>query len=173
MRLAFLYACLALLLFGRGNEHAAQHDEVMSGFTDSAEHFVTTGKDTLQEAVDRYSRELELHYDGYEYKEHRQLIRADFNQDGRTQGLVLITIEGVGGGSVVIHQLVLFSYQNGSYQASDSAIVAGAHKLSLINNNEIVVSTLNYGPEDARCCPSVQSQQHFRVESGRLAKGRD
>lgn len=169
MRLAFVYLLLALPLFGCGNEHGTQHNEVVSSVTDSTAHSATIGKDALQEAVDRYSRALERHYDGYEYKEQRQLIRADFNQDGRAQGLALITIEGVGGGTIVIHQLVLFSYQNGSYQAGDSTTIPGAHKLSLINNNEIVVSTLNYGPDDARCCPTVQSQQHFRVESGRLA----
>jgi hypothetical protein len=111
---------------------------------------------------------------GDEYPEGRKILRADLNGDGQDDALVIYTIEGQGGGNGSFSSLGIFYSNNGAFDFKGSTVVSGAvTDLQVRADKTIRVSSLEVGPEDARCCPTLESTQNFRWDGNRLEELRE
>lgn len=106
---------------------------------------------------------------GDEYAQGRQILRADLNGDGQDDALVIYTIEGQGGGNGSFSTLGIFYSNNGDFDFKDSTVVSGAvTALRMLDGNTIGVGSLEVGPDDARCCPTLESEQKYRWDGNHL-----
>ncbi|WP_213938459.1 hypothetical protein [Pseudomonas sp. dw_612] len=106
---------------------------------------------------------------GDEYPEGRKVLRADLNGDGQVDALVIYTIEGQGGGNGSFSTLGIFYSNNGAFDFKGSTVVSGAvTALQVLDNKIISVSSLEVGPEDANCCPTLESEQKYQWDGNRL-----
>ncbi|WP_178129036.1 hypothetical protein [Pseudomonas sp. ANT_J12] len=111
---------------------------------------------------------------GDEYQEGRKILRADLNGDGQDDALVIYTIEGQGGGNGSFSSLGIFYSNNGAFDFKGSTVVNGAvTDLQVLDDKTISVSSLEVGPEDARCCPTLESKQTYRWDGNRLEELRE
>jgi hypothetical protein len=120
---------------------------------------------------------------GDEYREARKMIAGDLTHDGQPETVVLYTIEGQRGSNLYVQYLVVFVRHKGKLSALTHAEVGGksvrAVELRSVEENSIFLDTMNYGPKDAECCPSVKgttqyvlSGKSLREQKPRTAKGR-
>ncbi|RLU07417.1 hypothetical protein CS078_10390 [Pseudomonas prosekii] len=111
---------------------------------------------------------------GEEYAQGRQILRADLNGDGQDDALVIYTIEGQGGGNGSFSTLGIFYSNNGAFDFKDSTVVSGAvTALRMLDGNTIGVGSLEVGPDDARCCPTLESEQKYRWDGNHLEELRE
>ena len=113
---------------------------------------------------------------GEEYREARKVVTADLTHDGQPESVVLYTIEGQGGSNLHIQYLAVFVRRNGKLSPLTHMDVGGKStrgvELISIENNSILLDTLNYGPKDASCCPSVKGKTSYVLSGGRLREQR-
>ena len=147
----FIFSLLALLPFSR-MAFASQVDD--TSFIDS---FITR----------QAKRER-----GEEYREARKVVTGDLTHDGHPETVVLYTIEGQGGSNLHIQYLAVFVRRNGKLLPLTHMDVGGKStrgvELTSVENNSILLDTLNYGPKDASCCPSVKGTTRYVLSGGRL-----
>jgi hypothetical protein len=109
---------------------------------------------------------------GEEYREARKIVTGDLTHDGAPETVVLYTIEGQGGSNLHIQYLAVFVRRNGKLSPLTHMDVGGKStrgvELTSIENNSILLDTLNYGPRDASCCPSVKGTTRYLLSGGRL-----
>ena len=113
---------------------------------------------------------------GEEYREARKVVTGDLTRDGQPETVVLYTIEGQGGSNLHIQYLAVFVRRKGKLSFLTRADVGGksarAVELTSVENNSILLDTLNYGPRDASCCPSVKGTTSYVLSAGRLREQR-
>gem|GEM_PF-727318 len=115
---------------------------------------------------------------GEEYREARKVVAGDLTHDGDPETVVLYTIEGQRGSNLYVQYLAIFVRRKGKLSALTHADVGGKSmrgvELKAVENNSIVLDTLNYGPKDASCCPSVKGTTSYVLSAGTLReiKGR-
>jgi len=113
---------------------------------------------------------------GEEYREARKVVTGDLTHDGQPETVVLYTIEGQGGSNLHIQYLAVFVRRNGKLLPLTHMDVGGkstrAVELLSVENNSILLDTLNYGPKDASCCPSVKGKTSYVLSGGRLREQR-
>ncbi len=86
---------------------------------------------------------------------HRILATGDYDGDGQIEYLVSISLEG--GGTASFPQLYLVAFRDGHpipslpYELPDRSGILGA----AIERGVITLTTLEPGPHDPSCCPSV------------------
>jgi hypothetical protein len=100
---------------------------------------------------------------GYEYDENRQVIYVDLNGDNQPDAVVLFTIEGQGGGNGSFQSLAGF-YRSGvgwEYQGS-TTVMGAATDIKPAGPQLVDVNSLTSGPDDPRCCPSVEAVDRYR-----------
>jgi hypothetical protein len=100
------------------------------------------------------------------------VVTGDLTHDGQPETVVLYTIEGQGGSNLHIQYLAVFTRRNGKLSPLAHADVGGKStrgiELRSVDNNSILLDTLNYGPRDASCCPSVKGTTRYVLSGGRL-----
>jgi len=113
---------------------------------------------------------------GEEYPEARKVVSGDLTRDGQPETVVLYTIEGQGGSNLYIQHLAVFVRRNGKLTPLTHIDVGGKStrgvELTSVENNSILLDTLNYGPKDASCCPSVKGTTSYVLLGGRLREQR-
>jgi hypothetical protein len=100
---------------------------------------------------------------GTEYTENRQVIYVDLNGDDQPDAVVLFTIEGQGGGNGSYQSLAGF-YRSGAgwaYQGH-SAVFGAATDIKPAGPQLVAVTSLTSGPDDPRCCPSVEAVDRYQ-----------
>ena len=99
---------------------------------------------------------------GDEFTESRQVIYVDLNGDAQPDAVALFTIEGQGGGNGSYQSLAGF-YRSGAgwaYQGH-SGVYGAATDIKPAGPQRVAVTTLTSGPDDPRCCPSVESVEGY------------
>ena len=110
---------------------------------------------------------------GEEYRAARQVTTGDLTHDGKPETVVLYTIESQRGTNLSIQYLAVFSRRNGKLSALARIEVGGKSvrlvELTPVEANSILLNTLNYGPKDPQCCPSIKGATKY-VLSGRTLR---
>ena len=99
---------------------------------------------------------------GDEYTENRQVVYVDLNGDDQPDAVVLFTIEGQGGGNASYQSLAGF-YRSGAgwaYQGH-TTIFGAATDVKPVGPQLVAVTSLTSGPDDPRCCPSVEAVERY------------
>ena len=134
---------------------------------------VSARQDQDTAAIDAYIAAQARRERGEEYKEVRKVVSGDLTHDGVPETVVLYTIEGQRGSNLSIQYLAVFVRQEGKLTALTHADVGGRGKsarsveLKSVEDNSILLDTLNYGPKDAACCPSVKGKTRY-ILSGKV-----
>ncbi len=109
---------------------------------------------------------------GEEYREARKIVAGDLTHDGEPETVVLYTIEGQRGSNLYIQYLAVFVRRRGKLasltQADAGGKFARAVELTAVDNNSILLDTLNYGPKDAACCPSIKGTTRYVLSGATL-----
>jgi hypothetical protein len=106
----------------------------------------------------------------------RKTVTGDLNHDGTDDTAVLYTIEGQGGSNNYIQYLAVFL-------ATKKGLVHAAHRevggknyrgveLVSIDNGFIILDTVDYGPKDPSCCPTIKGTTRYLLEAGKLKEKR-
>jgi hypothetical protein len=123
-------------------------------------------------AVDNFIARQAKRERGEEYREARKVVVGDLTHDGEPETVVLYTIEGQDGSNLYLQYLAVFVRRKGKLSPLTHEIIGGksarAVELSSIENNAILLDTLNYGPKDASCCPSVKGTTRYVLSAGKL-----
>jgi hypothetical protein len=110
---------------------------------------------------------------GEEYKEARKVVVGDLTHDGVPETVVLYTIEGQHGSNLHIQYLAVFVKRGGKLSALTHVDAGGKPsrgvELKSIEDNSILLDTLDYGPKDAACCPSVKGTTRY-ILSGKVLR---
>jgi hypothetical protein len=113
---------------------------------------------------------------GEEYPDARKVVIGDLTHDGQPETVVLYTIEGQGGSNLHIQYLAVFVRRNGKLSAFTHMDVGGKStrgvEMISVENNSILLDTLNYGPKDASCCPSIKGTTRYVLSGARLREQR-
>jgi hypothetical protein len=109
---------------------------------------------------------------GEEYREARKVVSGDLTHDGQPETVVLYTIEGQRGSNLYLQYLAVFVLRKGKLAPLTHDGVGGksarAVELTAIENNSILLDTLNYGPKDGACCPSIKGTTRYVLSGARL-----
>ena len=136
---------------------------------------VSAHQDQDTAVIDAYIAAQAHRERGEEYKEARKVIAGDLTRDGLPETVVLYTIEGQKGTNLSIQYLAVFVRHEGKLTALTHADVGGRGKsargveLKSVEDNSILLDTLNYGPKDAACCPSVKGTTRY-ILSGKVLR---
>ncbi len=116
----------------------------------------------LEAAIDREIASEIAQDGGEEYKDARQIILTDLNGDGTNDAVVLYTLEGQGGGNGYFQSLATFyATPQGWIHRAKLVVGSGVQSVEVIAPQTLAVKMLSVGPDDANCCPSVESTQKF------------
>jgi hypothetical protein len=109
---------------------------------------------------------------GEEYKGARKIAAGDLNHDGVIGMGVLYTIEGQLGGNNYVQYLAVFVRGKSEFTAVANVAVGGKSyrsvELTSVSDNKIHFDTLDYAPNDARCCPSKKGATDYELADGFL-----
>lgn len=134
---------------------------------------VSARQDQDTAVIDAYIAAQARRERGEEYKEARKVVVGDLTHDDVPETVVLYTIEGQHGTNLSVQYLAVFERHDGKLTALTHADVGGRGKsargveLNSVGDNAILLDTLNYGPKDAACCPSVKGKTRY-ILSGKL-----
>jgi hypothetical protein len=116
----------------------------------------------LEAAVDREIANEISKDGGDEFKDNRQIFLTDLNGDGTNDAVVLYTIEGQGGGNGYFQSLATFYASSGGWVHRAKVVVGqGVQSVEVIGPQTLRLTVLTVGPDDANCCPTVESIQKF------------
>lgn len=117
---------------------------------------------TLEAAIDR-SIASEIAKDGGdEFKDARKILLTDLNGDGSNDAVVLYTIEGQGGGNGYGQTLATFYASSGGWESRGNfAVGKGVQSVEVTGPQTLSLKVLTVGPEDADCCPTIESTQQL------------
>ena len=97
---------------------------------------------------------------------------GDLNHDGMADTAVLYTIEGQNGSNNYIQFLAVFLRTKSGLVFAANATVGGKNNrgadLVSINNGEVVLDTMGYGPKDPSCCPTLQGSTRYALVARKL-----
>ena len=136
---------------------------------------VAARQDQDTAVIDAYIAAQARRERGEEYKEARKVVVGDLTHDGVPETVVLYTIEGQHGTNLSVQYLAVFERHDGKLTALTHADVGGRAKsargveLKSVEDNAILLDTLDYGPKDAACCPSVKGKTRY-ILSGKLLR---
>jgi hypothetical protein len=108
-----------------------------------------------------------------EYEEARKIIYADLNKDEKKDAVVLYTLESFNGNNNYIQYLAIFVKNRSGIIISTKREIIGGHNnrgvyLDSVTNGKINLSTLNYLPTDASCCPSKKGRSQITFSKNKL-----
>jgi hypothetical protein len=123
-------------------------------------------------AIDSFIARQAKREQGEEYPEARKVITGDLTHDGVPETVVLYTIEGQIGSNLHIQYLAVFVRRAGKLSPLTHADVGGKSARGVerpsVENNSILLDTMNYGPKDASCCPSIKGTTRYVLAGGKL-----
>jgi len=97
---------------------------------------------------------------GDEFKDARKILLTDLNGDDANDAVVLYTIEGQGGGNGYGQTLATFYASSGGWVSRGNVAVGnGVQSVEVTGPQTLSLKVLTVGPEDADCCPTVESTQ--------------
>lgn len=151
----------AAFLLGKDVQPAPQSVEATAA-TVAAVQPASAQPSLLEAAVD-YEIANEIAKDGGdEFKDARQILLADLNGDGTNDAVVLYTIEGQGGGNGYFQSLATFYARPDGWDYRGKIVVGqGVQNVALLGSQTLALKVLTVGPDDADCCPSVESIQKY------------
>src|SRR5215470_19344768 len=138
---------------------------------------VTSGvQESDTHAIDSFITRQAKRERGEEYQEARKVVTGDLTHNGQPETVVLYTIEGQGGSNLHIQYLAVFVRRNGKLSPLTHMDVGGKStrgvELISVENNSILLDTLNYGPKDASCCPSIKGTTRYVLSGATLREQR-
>ena len=111
-----------------------------------------------------------------EYADARKIVRGDVNGDGKTDLVVLYSLEGFNGGNSYGQYLAIFVGSGRSFRYAANAAVAGklnrTVELVSVVGGRINLDTTGYRPNDPACCPTKKGKTHYVFANGRLKETR-
>src|SRR5262249_41581643 len=121
---------------------------------------LSSAQDKDKPAIDKFIASQAKRERGEEYEEARKVVSGDLTRDGVAETVVLYTIEGQDGSNNHIQYLAVFTRANGALVPLTHASVGSKSyrdvELDSITDGVINLTTMNYGPKDPSCCPSVK-----------------
>jgi hypothetical protein len=95
---------------------------------------------------------------------------SDVDGDRREDFLVVFSVDGEGGGNSTTQYLAVFPT---STTWKPSIVEVGRRgnrqvRSLYVESGVIVLDALDYGPDDAMCCPSVRAEGRLRYAKGRI-----
>ena len=121
--------------------------------------------------IDRFIAEWAKEANGHTYKKATKIIGGDLDNDGVPDVAAVYTIEDIGGGNVFVQNLSVFIRSGGGLTPTDTITVGGVGFQvdgGSIQSNAISFSTLQSGPDDPLCCPSVKGQVKYAISNGKI-----
>src|ERR1044071_3306673 len=122
-------------------------------------------QDDVTATIDSFITRQAKRERGEEYPDARKVVTGDLTHDGQPETVVLYTIEGQGGSNLHIQYLAVFARRNGKLSPLTHMDVGGKStrgvELISVEKNSILLDTLNYGPKDASCCPSIKGTTRY------------
>lgn len=138
----------------------------------------TMGQGRISDAViDRYIAGQARHKGGSENGEARKVVRADLDNDGREDAVVLYTLESFHGSNNYLQYVTVFIQGRGGAPRYVATRVVGGKNVRAVGLESVVggainLSTLDYAPTDASCCPSRKGSARLVLKNGRLYERR-
>jgi hypothetical protein len=133
----------------------------------------TARQDEDTPSIDAYISRQAHRERGEEYRDARKVVVGDLTHDGVPETVVLYTIEGQRGSNLHIQYLAVFVRREGKLTPLTHADAGGKSargvELTSVEDNSILLDTLDYGPKDAACCPSVKGKTRYTL-SGRMLR---
>jgi hypothetical protein len=152
----------AAILLGKEVQQATPQPVEVSAPPVAAVRVPGTQASALETAVDREIANEISKDGGDEFKDNRQIFLTDLNGDGTNDAVVLYTIEGQGGGNGYFQSLATFYASSGGWVHRGKVVVGqGVQNVEVIGPQTLRLTVLTVGPDDANCCPTVESIQKF------------
>jgi hypothetical protein len=102
----------------------------------------------------------------------RKVVQGDLNKDGVDDVAVLYTIEGQNGSNNYIQYLAVFLGTNKGLVFAARTPAGGKNhreaELVSITNGKINLNTVDYGPKDPSCCPTIKGATKYLLAGRRL-----
>lgn len=106
----------------------------------------------------------------------RKVVSGDINYDGVADTAVLFTIEGQNGSNNYIQYLAVFLRTKKGLTYAAERSVGGKNRreaeLRSIADGLINLNTVDYGPNDPSCCPTIKGTTRYTLDAGRLKETR-
>ena len=122
--------------------------------------------------IDKYIATQAAKQKGEEPEGIRKTVVGDLNHDGIADTAVLYTIEGQNGSNNYIQFLAVFLRTKSGLVFAANAPVGGKNhrgaELVSIENSEVILDTLGYGPKDPSCCPTVKGSTKYVLVGRKL-----
>ncbi len=103
------------------------------------------------------------------------ILEGDLNNDKISDLIISVHTEGGGaGGNNYSQDIFTFISENGTYKLnsvspdSEFSICDGDFRAKRILDNLLIGTSSCYGPDDARCCPSLYYETKVAFENGKL-----
>jgi hypothetical protein len=106
----------------------------------------------------------------------RKAVTGDLNHDGVADTAVVYTIEGQNGSNNYIQYLAVFlGTRHGLVHAAHQPIGGKNHReveLVSIEDGQIKLNTVDYGPKDPSCCPTIKGTTSYSLVGRQLKEKR-
>ncbi|MCD2453450.1 hypothetical protein GO003_024010 [Methylicorpusculum oleiharenae] len=135
---------------------------------------VTAKQNEDTSIIDLLIAEQEKQDEGSEYKDVREVVNGDLNNDGIQDTVVLYSIDGGGGGNMSEQYLAVFLRLKDALKPIANIMVGNTSGLYRIANSitltgtSIEIETSEYVQDDARCCPSKKGKTFYVLADGKL-----
>lgn len=122
--------------------------------------------------IDAYIARQARRERGEEYRDARKVVVGDLANAGSPETVVLYTIESQRGTNNYVQYIAVFVRRNGKLAPLTRAVVGGKSRRSVellsVDHKTIQLETLDYGPNDASCCPSIRDRTQYVLVRGIL-----
>lgn len=95
-------------------------------------------------------------------------VRGDLDGDRRDEAATFVALDGGGSGTFV--HLAVFSLKDGKATNIATAFVGDRSRVekATIEHGRIVVDTIESGPDDPACCPTMKARRIWTLVDGKL-----
>jgi len=115
--------------------------------------------------IDSYIARQARQEQGEEYRDARKVVVGNLDNDSNPETVVLYTIESQRGTNNHVQYMAVFVQRNGRLAPLTHTEVGGKSTRSIedvsIDRKTIHLETLDYGPKDASCCPSIKGRTQY------------
>lgn len=126
----------------------------------------------VEALINGHIKSLESYENGYEYREGRQNLLADFDGDQQDDIAVLFTLEGAEGSNRYESRLSVFLSNSSGYSLLESIYVPKNSNLKSYEGGILSLDVLDYADGDANCCPSLEREQQYMINGNGIFEKR-